>query len=70
MAVNIKILDVLGTSLKICSTSECNAPTISSASSKTKYEVLLTIIDLRSIKSSKRPGVATTICTVLFNASI
>ena len=69
VAVNNKVLVVLGISLKIVSTSVCKAPIISSASSNTKYEIVVISIALRSIRSSKRPGVATTICVVLFNTS-
>ena len=69
VAVNSKVLVVLGISLNMVSTSECKAPIISSASSNTKYEIFVMSIAFRSIKSIKRPGVATTICVVLFNAS-
>ncbi len=43
---------------------------ISSASSKTTYCICSRLIALRSIKSIKRPGVATIICTPLFKSLI
>ena len=69
VAVNNKVLVVLGISLNMFSTSLCNAPIISSASSNTKYEIVVMSIAFRSIRSSKRPGVAIAMCVVLFSAS-
>ena len=71
VALNNQILSLFGVFFKINSMSSWNPMfNISSASSNTTYCIFSKLIAFLSIKSIKRPGVATTTCTPLFKSLI
>ena len=71
VALNNQVLSFLGVFCRMNSISSWKPIlSISSASSSTTYLISPRLIALRSIKSIKRPGVATTICTPLLMSRI
>ena len=71
VALNNQVLSRAGVFFKMNSISSWKPMfSISSASSKTTYLICSRLMAFLSIKSIKRPGVATTICTPLFKSRI
>ena len=68
MAENISVLRSCGTSARMALMLSVNPmSSISSASSITTFFIVARETVLRSIRSRRRPGVATMICTPLFS---